>query len=173
MKCRHRLNPKCRKARWLTGCLTMVSVWFATAAAEVPPGRIVLEPEAGAMQVRARVPALDNQVFALGIPETIGCREALLVNFTETSIALALNPDWVHLERLTPGRAAQQVTLADTPRKDASTHDPTHPLYAIHGQDPREKAAGELGEKLVREIVTRLADQVTWALAQTVEPPSR
>jgi creatinine amidohydrolase len=91
----------------------------------------------------------------------------------EASIALALNPAWVHLKRLTPGRAAEQVTLADTPRKDASTHDPTHLLYVIHGQDPREKASKELGEKLVRKTVTRLADQVTRALAQTVEPPSR
>jgi creatinine amidohydrolase len=91
----------------------------------------------------------------------------------EASIALALNPDWVHLDRLTPGRAAEQVTLPDTPRKDASTHDPTHPLYAIHGQDPRTTASRELGDKVVREIVARLADQVTRALAQTVEPPSR
>jgi hypothetical protein len=145
------------KAWLLVGCLTMVSVWFATAAAEVPSGRIVLEPGAGAMQVWARVPALDNQAFALGVPETIGCREALLVNFPEASIALALNPNWVHLDRLTPGRAAEQVTLTDTLRKDASMHDPTHPLCAIHGQAPRTTASRELGDKVVREIITRLA----------------
>jgi hypothetical protein len=54
------------KVWWLVGSLTMVSVWFATAAAEVPPGRIVLEPEAGAMQVRARVlaPAMRALVAA-------------------------------------------------------------------------------------------------------------
>jgi hypothetical protein len=74
------------KVWWLVGSLTMASVWFATAAAEVPRGRIVLEPEAGAMQVRARVPAPDHQAFALGIPETIGCREALLVNFPEARV---------------------------------------------------------------------------------------
>jgi creatinine amidohydrolase len=91
----------------------------------------------------------------------------------ETSIALALNPAWVQLDRLTPGRAAEQVALPDTPRKDASTHDPTHPLYAIHGQDPRERASRELGEKLVHEIVTRLAEKVTRALAQTADRPSR
>jgi creatinine amidohydrolase len=91
----------------------------------------------------------------------------------ETSIALALNPAWVQWDRLTPGRDPDQVSLADTPRKDASTHDPTHPLYAIHGQDPREKASQELGEKLVHEIVTRLADKVTEALGQAAEPPSR
>ncbi|MHB8970706.1 MAG: creatininase family protein [Pirellulaceae bacterium] len=38
------------------------------------------------MQVTARVPGLDNQAFALGIPETIGCREAMLVNFPEAKI---------------------------------------------------------------------------------------
>ena len=32
------------------------------------------------------MPGLDNQVFALGIPETIGCREAMLVNFPEAKI---------------------------------------------------------------------------------------
>lgn len=38
------------------------------------------------MQVTARVPGLDNQAFALGIPETIGCREAMLVNFPEARV---------------------------------------------------------------------------------------
>lgn len=51
--------------------------------------------------------------------------------------------------------------LPDTPTKDA----PTHPLYAIHGQDPRVKASRELGEKVVHEIVSRLAEQVTQALS--------
>jgi len=78
----------------------------------------------------------------------------------ETSIALALHPDWVRLDRLTAGREPRQVTLPDTPRGDASTHDPTHPLYAIHGQDPRAAASREVGEKLVAEIVSRLARQV-------------
>ena len=82
----------------------------------------------------------------------------------ETSIALALNPDWVHLDRLTAGRDPAQVTLPATPRKNASTHDPTHPLYALHGQDPRTTASKELGEKLVAEIVQRLAVKVELAL---------
>jgi creatinine amidohydrolase len=59
----------------------------------------------------------------------------------ETSIALALNPAWVRMDALTPGRDPQKVTLPTTPRKDASTHDPKHPLYAIHGQDPRTAAS--------------------------------
>ena len=51
-----------------------------------PETRIVLTPQVGAMQVTARVPRLNDASFALGIPETIGCREALLVNFPEARI---------------------------------------------------------------------------------------
>jgi hypothetical protein len=79
----------------------------------------------------------------------------------------------VRLGQLTAGRDPNRVTLPDTPRNQASTHDPTHPLYAIHGQDPREKASKELGAKLVGEIVSRLAEKVTRALAKTAEPASR
>ena len=68
---------------------------------------------------------------------------------------------------MTAGHDPAQVTLPDTPRKDASTHDPTHPLYAIHGQDPRTTASKELGEKLVAEIVNRLATKVEHALPPT------
>jgi creatinine amidohydrolase len=83
----------------------------------------------------------------------------------ETSIALALNPNWVHLDHLTAGHDPAKATLPDTPRKNASTHDPTHPLYAIYGQDPRTAASKELGDKLVSEIVARLAMQVEQTLA--------
>ena len=62
-------------------------VWTAASlAADPPTGRIVLQPQAGAMQVTAVVPGFDNQAFASGIPETIGCREAMLVNFPEAKI---------------------------------------------------------------------------------------
>ena len=44
------------------------------------------------MQVTARVPGLNRQGFALGIPETIGCREAMLLNFPEAKIEW-LGPD--------------------------------------------------------------------------------
>lgn len=57
-----------------------------THSAAAASNRIALQPQAGAMQVTARVPALNNQAFALGIPETIGCREAMLVNFPEARI---------------------------------------------------------------------------------------
>ena len=48
---------------------------------------IVLQPQPGAMQVTARVPILANQAFALGIPETIGCREAMLVTLSKSTNA--------------------------------------------------------------------------------------
>jgi len=83
----------------------------------------------------------------------------------ETSMAMALNPAWVHLDRLTPDHDPAQAALPDTPRGEASTHNPAHPLYAIHGQDPRTRASRELGEKLVAEIVSRLATKVEQALS--------
>lgn len=88
----------------------------------------------------------------------------------ETSIALAIHPEWVRLDRLTPDRDPDLVTLPETPRSGAPTHDPRHPLYAIHGQDPRTAASRELGEKLVAEIVARLAQQVVDALAGSTPP---
>jgi acetyl esterase/lipase len=54
--------------------------------------QIVLQPQPGTMTVTAKVPSLNNQVFSLGIPETIGCREAMLLNFPEASIQWA-GPD--------------------------------------------------------------------------------
>jgi creatinine amidohydrolase/Fe(II)-dependent formamide hydrolase-like protein len=83
----------------------------------------------------------------------------------ETSIALALEPEWVRLDRLTPGRDARQVTLPETPRRGTESQwDPEHRLYAIWGQDPAAHASREIGEKLVGEIVERLAAQVEAAL---------
>lgn len=67
-------------AMLLTGCLLLAGLAAGFAVDGSSSRRIVLRPEAGAMQVRARVPALGNPAFALGLPETIGCREALLVN---------------------------------------------------------------------------------------------
>ena len=52
----------------------------------ISPSRITLEPQPGSMAVKAKIPGLDNQAFMLGIPETIGCREAMLVNFPEARI---------------------------------------------------------------------------------------
>ncbi len=82
----------------------------------------------------------------------------------ETSIAMALNPAWVKMENLTPGRDPEQVTTVDTPRSERSTHDPTHPLYAIYGDDPRETASVENGKLLVNGIVEQLSGKVKDAL---------
>lgn len=84
----------------------------------------------------------------------------------ETSLALALNPNWVRLDRLTPGRDPAQVTLPETPRHGPESQwDPEHRLYAIWGEDPGVHASREIGEKLVAEIVERLAAQVEAGLA--------
>lgn len=78
----------------------------------------------------------------------------------ETSIALALNPSWVHLEQLTPGRDVSKVTLPDTPRFPLRQWNAAHPLYGIWGEDPSRTASRELGEQLVEEIVSRLVELV-------------
>jgi creatinine amidohydrolase len=83
----------------------------------------------------------------------------------ETSIALALDPTWVRLEALTPGRDPDRVTLPQTPRagqdgREGRQYEPTDPLYAIWGQDPGRHASAELGSRLVEEITGRLAGQV-------------
>jgi creatinine amidohydrolase len=90
----------------------------------------------------------------------------------ETSIALALQPEWVRLDRLTPGRDPAQVALPETPRLGTGHQwDPTHRLYAIYGQDPGEHASREIGEKLVTEIVARLAAQVEAGLHRSAGLP--
>ena len=66
----------------VVGCLLMVMVG-GTWAAE--PGRIVLRPHQGKMTVAARLPGR-GWTFALGIPETIGCRERMILNFPEVKI---------------------------------------------------------------------------------------
>jgi creatinine amidohydrolase len=84
----------------------------------------------------------------------------------ETSIAMALDPGWVRLDRLTPGRDAARVTTPETPRHEGSQWEPEHPLYAIWGEDPRATASAEIGRQLVAEIVARLSRRVTDALAE-------
>jgi creatinine amidohydrolase len=84
----------------------------------------------------------------------------------ETSIGMDINPAWVRMDALTEGRDPASVTLPMTPKRDAPTHDPRHPLYAIYGQDPRTNASPELGGKITAEIVDRLAAKVEEALAR-------
>lgn len=66
---------------------------------------------------------------------------------------------------VTQGRDASQVTLPETPRKEGTQYDPTHPLYAIWGQDPRQHASRDIGNRVVNEIVNRVAQMVEQALA--------
>jgi len=85
----------CLSRRWLNGLLggwlIMVVTTGADAAGE--SSRIVLKPSQGKMVCMATVPWLDGQVFALGIPETIGCGHVLpsrrhnnILNFPEVDI---------------------------------------------------------------------------------------
>jgi creatinine amidohydrolase/Fe(II)-dependent formamide hydrolase-like protein len=82
----------------------------------------------------------------------------------ETSIAMAIKPDWVRMDLLTENHDPAGTTLATTPKRDAPSHDPRHPLYAVYGKDPRTEASPELGEKIVAEIVSRLAAKIENAL---------
>jgi len=91
----------------------------------------------------------------------------------ETSIALALRPEWVRMDALDDHRVPMQGALTDTPTSASPTGDPGHALYAIHGQDPRRAASRELGERIVNEIVGRLSHMVETALATTASPPRR
>jgi len=65
------------------------------------------------MGCSAHVPALDGQVFALGIPETIGCRERMILNFPEVDIRWtgpdkdgAITNEWT-----TEGRIRYKTTI--------------------------------------------------------------
>lgn len=87
----------------------------------------------------------------------------------ETSIAMAINPEWVKMDQLTPDRAPEVEALSDTPRDERSTHDPTHPLYAIHGEDPRVHASAENGRKIIASIVGELSKRVEAALQSSNE----
>jgi creatinine amidohydrolase len=84
----------------------------------------------------------------------------------ETSVALALAPEWVRLERLTPGRDPALVTLPDTLRRDGRPYDPSDALYAIWGDDPRITASAAVGQRLVKEITGRLVERVSHELRE-------
>ena len=79
----------------------------------------------------------------------------------ETSVALALAPEWVRLERLTPCRDPALITLPDTLRRDGRPYDPSDALSAIWGDDPRMTASAAIGQRLVMEITGRLVERVS------------
>lgn len=84
----------------------------------------------------------------------------------ETSIAMALNPNWVTMDRLTAGRDPSKVTLPETRRDSSPIRDPDNPLYAIGGQDPRITASKKNGEIIVNEVISRLSKMVEQSLTE-------
>jgi hypothetical protein len=67
---------------------------------------------------------------------------------------------------LTSGRDPALVATPETMRHDGRQYDPTDPLYAIWGEDPRTAASVETGRALVDEITRRLAERVVLALQE-------
>ena len=78
----------------------------------------------------------------------------------ETSLGMSLDPTWVRMDYLSGGRDPARVTLPGTPIGAESIINPTHPLYAIYGKDPRGTASKAIGDNLVNEIINRLAGLV-------------
>ncbi|UCD28783.1 MAG: hypothetical protein JSV03_17180, partial [Planctomycetota bacterium] len=65
--------------------LVAVLMSTATLASDIAtqPSHITLTPEQGTMRCNARVSVLGGQTFSLVIPETIGCRERMLLNWPD------------------------------------------------------------------------------------------
>ena len=81
-----RWNVMCQLLRvFVLSLVTFPMTLFGQSATpDEEPTRIVLTPVQGEMICYADVPSLPDQRFALGLPETIGCREEMmLLNFPE------------------------------------------------------------------------------------------
>jgi len=115
----------------ITGCLLAFpgGIWAAD------PGRIVLRPMRGKMNAAARVPG-KGWVFALGMPETIGCRERMILNFPEVKIHWtgpdadgAVASEWTtegrikYAVRLVPSADCVDVEMTITNLSDKLWHD--------------------------------------------------
>jgi creatinine amidohydrolase len=146
--------------RW--GCRVIVMLTGHYAGEQVRMVHALAE-EAAARHPRARFIGLTEPEISTALPgdRYPGDHAAKY----ETSIALALAPEWVRLDRLTAGRDGAQVTTPETPRLEGRQYEPGDPLYAIWGADPRSEASAEIGRRLVDEITRRLAERVTEALA--------
>lgn len=109
--------------------------------------------------VAAEVEAELDGVRIIGIPEyelytpPVGDHAAKW----ETSLLMVLRPDLVEMHRLgeKPEEPGEHKFHND---------DPSDPLYAIAGEDPRHFASEELGRRAMDEIVARLTEQVREAL---------
>lgn len=127
------------------------------------PGEQVDMVDDVAARARERHPGL----HCLGIPEhrfmTPDPGDAMAGDHAakyETSLALALNPQWVDLSSLVPGRDPNRVRLPSTPLDGpigGEFYEPASPLFAIAGADPREHASAALGRRLVEEFVAGVA----------------
>lgn len=84
----------------------------------------------------------------------------------ETSIGMALCPEWVRMDLLTEGRDTAEHTLKNQPtgKGHRSVQDA---LFAQMGADPRKFASKELGERLLKEIIDGLDRKISEALART------
>ncbi len=79
------MNPWMAFCAFAAGALVLM---MGTVRAEAPEkaARIKLRPVQGKMVANVRVPGLAGQSFHLGMPETIGCRERMILNFPEVDI---------------------------------------------------------------------------------------
>lgn len=80
-----RLGGGCRRM-----VLTLCFLIAAFAGVAQAGGRVTLRPAQGTMKCAVRSPALGDQSFALCVPETIGSRDQMLLNFPEVQGKL----DW-------------------------------------------------------------------------------
>jgi hypothetical protein len=100
--------------------------------------RIQLTPVQGKMVAVARVPALGGQSFSLGIPETIGSRERMILNFPEVDGKIAwtgpaedgsIESEWttrgvIHYRaRLVPGEDWVDIEMTIQNLSGATWHD--------------------------------------------------
>ncbi len=108
-------------------------------------------PEAQIQQVKKAARTISKKhadCFALGIAEQ--CLVPDLGYFGdhaakwETSMMLAMNPDFVDLERLPSGLSYPERTIR----------------HGVWGIDPKEHASKEIGEKVLNEIVKKLSQAV-------------
>nr|MCU0874557.1 hypothetical protein [Pirellulaceae bacterium] len=121
------------------GAETLPQTHASTGTAQ---GRIVLQPQAGAMQVRAQVPRLDNQAFALGIDNLDRCCLHAAPNFGD--IGPGEGSTTVSRSYLAKGTRDDflQRLAADRPGLSARQKW-ARPVGAAHGSKPARADGGD------------------------------
>ncbi|MFZ1730102.1 MAG: T9SS type A sorting domain-containing protein [Bacteroidota bacterium] len=66
--------------------VTLLSLFVTLLSTQIAAQNITLQPVAGQMNCSVRVPGLPRQGFNLGLPETIGSSEGMILNFPEVTI---------------------------------------------------------------------------------------